>query len=234
MAKRERRAETEAERQVRREGDKQKAISEWVPSTRIGKMVKDWEITSMDDFFAKGYKVMEPEIADMLLPDIRDKLVEFRKTARITRQGRSFSFRASVLIGDGESYIGLGTAKDKERYPAITKATRTAKLALRKVRKGCGSWACRCKEQHSIPFKVDGNSSSVRVSLLPAPRGTGLVVGDKIKDVMKFVGIRDVWSKCRGNTASTLDFVAAAVDALAATNDVRLSQDIAAKLEAKR
>lgn len=229
-----RRKETDEERAIRREEDREKAVSEWVPSTRVGKMVKSGEITSLDDFFARGFRVMEPEIIDMLVPETRDKLVEFRKTARITRQGRSFSFRAAVLIGDGDSYVGLGTAKDRERFPAIMKATRSAKMAVKKIRRGCGSWECRCREHHSIPFKVDGESSSVRVTLMPAPKGTGLVIGDKIKDVLKFVGIKDVWSKCRGNTASTLDFVAAAVDALASTNYVRVSDDIARKLEERR
>ncbi len=233
MPRKERAPETEAERVVRREKSRDKILADWVPATAMGKMVKAGEIPSLDDFFAKGHKIMEPEIVDAFIPDLKEKLVEFRKTARITRQGRSFSFRASILVGDGEGYIGLGTAKDRERHPAIEKATRNAKLAIKKVAKGCGSWECRCREHHSIPFKVTGNSSSVRVNLLPAPRGTGLVIGDRVKDVLKFVGIKDVWSKCRGNTASTLDFVAATLDALAATNDVKYSDDMAKKLGEK-
>ncbi|HIH10208.1 MAG TPA: 30S ribosomal protein S5 [Candidatus Diapherotrites archaeon] len=230
-AKRELSSEEIAER---REETRERAVDSWVPSTRAGKMVKAGEITSIDDLFAKGLQVMEPEIVDVLLPGCQDKLIEFRKTARITRQGRSFSFRAAVLVGDKDSYIGLGTAKDKERYPAINKATRKAKMAIRKIRKGCGSWECRCRESHSVPFKVEGTSSSVRVMLMPAPKGTGLVVGENIKDVLRYVGIRDVWSKCRGNTASTLDFVAATVNALAATSNVKFSADMARKLEEKR
>jgi len=102
------------------------------------------------------------------------------------------------------------------------------------VLRSCGSWECRCSENHSVPFKVIGKSSSVRVKLLPAPKGIGLVAGDNIKEVLKFAGIKDVWSKTKGNTGSTLDFVSAAIDALAATNNVRLSNDISQKLEAKR
>ncbi|MBI4210143.1 MAG: 30S ribosomal protein S5 [Candidatus Diapherotrites archaeon] len=236
MQKRERRRKRgrEEDSAEYREGERQKRVSDWVPKTGIGKMVKAGEIANMDEFFAKGYKVMEPEIVDVLIPEIKDKLVEFRKTARVTRQGRSFSFRASVLIGDGDSYIGLGTAKDRERFPAINKATKSAKMALRKVRKGCGSWECRCHEPHSVPFRVEGTSSSVRVNLLPAPKGTGLVIGEHVKDVLRFVGIKDVWSKCRGNTATTLDFVGATINALAATNNVKYSADMERKLEEKR
>ena len=187
----------------------------------------------MDDFFAKGFRVLEPEITDTLLPELNEKLVDFKKTARVTRQGRNFSFRASVLIGDGHSYIGLGTAKDRERFPAIMKATRKAKMSIKKIRKGCGSWQCRCSESHSVPFKVTGKEASVKVVLLPAPKGTGLVVGNNIKDVMLFAGIKDVWSKTFGNTGSKLQFVAAAVDSLVATNKVRLSEDMLKKLGGK-
>lgn len=224
----------ELERLTRPEESRDRILERWVPITGAGKIVRNGEVTSLDDFFARGHKVMEPEIVNALVPELKEKLVEIRKTARITKQGRSFSFRAAVLIGDGESYIGLGTAKDRERYPAVSKAKRNAKLSIMKVRKGCGSWECRCRESHSVPFRVEGSSSSVRVTFMPAPKGTGLVVGDKIKDVLRFVGIRDAWSKCWGNTASTLDFVSAGINALAATNKVRLSGEMERKLEEKK
>ncbi|MFH1390695.1 MAG: 30S ribosomal protein S5 [Candidatus Diapherotrites archaeon] len=234
MARRPRRVQTEEERLIRKEEDRVKVVSDWVPKTEAGKLVKADKITNLDDFFKKGFRIMEPQIVDVLVPDLKDKMVDFKKTTKVTRQGRNFSFRAAVLIGDGQSYIGLGTAKDKEKFPAINKATRNAKLNIKKVRKACGSWECRCKESHSVPFNVIGKSSSVRVKLLPAPKGTGLVAGDNIKAVLEFAGIRDVWSKSEGNTASTLDFVQAAIDALAATSRVRVSDDISTKLEAKR
>ncbi|HZX34511.1 MAG TPA: 30S ribosomal protein S5 [archaeon] len=225
----------ETERKLSREEEtRQRAVSEWVPATDTGRKVKNGEISSLDEFFSKGFKIMEPEIVDALVPELKEKLVEFSKTTRITRQGRNFSFRAAVLVGDGEAFIGLGTAKDKEKYPAISKATRNAKLAIRKVRKSCGSWECRCRERHSVPFNVTGSCGSVRVKLMPSPKGTGLVVGDNIKDVFVFAGIKDVWSKCFGRTSATLEFVTAAVNALHATNNVRLSEDIAKKLEEKR
>ncbi|MAG18020.1 MAG: 30S ribosomal protein S5 [Candidatus Diapherotrites archaeon] len=234
MARRPRRVQTEEERTIKKEEDRLKIISDWVPKTAAGKLVKAGEITSLDDFFTKGHRIMEPQIIDTLVPDLKDKMVDFKKTTKVTRQGRNFSFRAAVLIGDGQSYIGLGTAKDKEKFPAINKATRNAKLSIKKVRKACGSWECRCKESHSVPFNVIGKSSSVRVKLLPAPKGTGLVAGDNIKEVLKFAGVRDAWSKSEGNTASTLDFVQAAIDALAATSRIRVSDDINTKLEVKR
>ena len=57
---------------------------------------------------------------------------------------------------------------------------------------------------------------------MPAPKGTGLVVGDAVKDVFKFVGIKDVWLKATGHTRSTLDFVSATIDALSKTKKMRI------------
>lgn len=208
----------------------ERALEAWNPTTEGGKLVKKGEIASLDDYFAKGYKIMESEIVDMLIPQIKDKMIEFKKTARITRQGRNFSYRATILVGDGNSYVGVGTGKDKERFPAIQKATRTAKMNILKVKKGCGSWECRCNERHSVPFKTTGKHSSIKITLLPAPRGTGLVVGDSIKDVFIFAGVKDVWGKTKGNTNSTLEFVTAAIKALASTNKVRLSDEMKTKL----
>ncbi|PIN85812.1 MAG: 30S ribosomal protein S5 [Candidatus Diapherotrites archaeon CG11_big_fil_rev_8_21_14_0_20_37_9] len=223
-----------SKRELAKEEMKKKAIEDWVPSTELGKKVKNGEFANLDEVFSKGYKIMEPEIVDFLIPDIKDKMVDFKKTTRVTRQGRNFSFRAAVLVGDGKSYIGLATAKDKERFPAIAKATRNAKLCMKKVLKGSGSWEDRTTEKHSIPYAVTGKCGSVKINLLPAPRGTGLVVGENIKEVFRFAGVKDVWGKSFGRTSSTLEFVTAAVDALAATNRVKLSDDIARKMEATK
>lgn len=222
------------EQRERKDKRKEREEIEWIPKTTLGKKVKSGEISSIKEAIESKLAYLEPEITDYLMPDLEEKMVDFKKTTKVTRQGRNFSFRAAVLIGDGESYIGLGTAKDKEKFPAINKATRNAKLTIKKIRKGCGSWECRCNQSHSVPFKVSGKSSSVTVTLLPAPKGTGLVVGDNIKSVLNFAGVKDVWSKTEGNTASTLDFVKAAINALVSTNNVRLSEDIIKKMEEKK
>lgn len=212
---------------------KEKQLNDWTPKTIAGKKVKNSEISSLDQFFSLGLKILEPEIADVLLPDLKEELIEFKKTTRVTRSGRVFSFRATVLVGDGRNYIGVGTGKDKERFPAVRKAAKNAKLAISKVSKGCGSWECGCSEHHSVPFRVTGKSSSVKVVLFPSPKGTGLVVGNRIKQVLMFAGIKDVWSKTFGNTASRLDFVKAAIDALSKTQQAKYSDDIAKKIGGK-
>ncbi len=221
--------ETEQQRLVK-ETERETLLAAWAPKTKLGKMVKNGEIESLDQVFERNEKIMEPEIIDMLVPQLMEKLVDFKKTARVKRAGRQFSFRVSILVGDGNRYIGLGMAKDKERWLAIKKAAKKARLNLVMVRKGCGSWECACGTSHSLPFKVSGSCASAKVTLIPAPKGLGLVVGDNIKDVMRFAGIRDAWSKSKGNTSTKLNFVAAAVNALAQTMKMRISNDIGKKI----
>jgi len=213
------------------ETQKDERLADWIPKTKLGRMVKNGEITSYDQIIARGLKVLEPEIVDYLLPDLKQKIVEVRRTTRVTRSGRNIRFRVAVLVGHESGYVGFGIAKDKERFPAIRKATNAAKLNLIKVRKGCGSWECACNLGHSIPFAVEGKKGSVRVKLMPAPRGTNLVIGDNAKDVLRFCGIKDVWSLTKGATDTKINFVQATIDALAKTTSMKISEDIKRKVE---
>ena len=220
--------------QAREKARKEKALVDWSPKTDLGRLMIKGEISSLEQIAEKNLPLLEPEVIDSLLPDLQEKLVEFRKTTRVTRQGRNFSFRAAVLIGDYNRHVGIGVAKDKERQPAIKKAVAAAKLNLVSVKKGCGSWECACSTEHSIPFKVEGKCASVRVTLLPAPKGTGLVCGENIKDVLKFAGIADVWCKSSGSTGTKLNFVRAAVEALRNTNKMKVSNELKEKLEKRQ
>lgn len=219
------------EEALKRAADKERALANWVPKTEAGRLVKNQEITSLEQLHERGLAVMEPEILDTLVSELEEKMVDFKKTAKVRMAGRMFSFRVAILIGDKNSFVGLGVAKDRERWPAVRKATREAKLHLFKVRRGCGSWECMCGTNHSVSFKTEGKSGSVRVTLIPAPKGTGLVAGKNIKDVLKFAGIRDVWCKTRGSTGTKLNFVEATIDALNAATRMRISDDVKAKAE---
>jgi small subunit ribosomal protein S5 len=223
MVERRRREPRESQEEVR-----QRELAKWVPKTALGKKVLAGEISSMDEILKANKPIMESEIVDYLLP-LEEKMIEFRKTTRVVRAGRKFSFRVAVLVGNKNGFVGLGTAKDTEKWPAVKKATRKAKLNLVRVRTGCGSWECTCGTGHSVPFKVTGKNASVRVSFLPAPRGTGLVAGDAIKDVLEFAGIRDVWAKVRGATDTRLNFAKAAIDALGKTTKMKVSNAIEKK-----
>ncbi len=211
--------------------EKQRTLDAWVPKTDLGRMVKAGKIASIDEIFDKGFKIMEPEIVDSLIK-LEEEVVEVAKKTRVTTAGRKFSYRAAVLVGNKNGYIGLGTAKDVDRFPAITKAKRSAKLNLIRVYRGSGSWEEQpTEDQHSVPMKVTGQEGSVRITLMPAPKGTGLAVGRNVRSVFVLAGIQNVWSKGKGRTSIKLNFVRAAVDALKRVSELKMTKDLERKLK---
>ena len=188
--------------------ERDKRLAKWVPKTELGKKVMAGEITDINHIFDQNLAVLEPEIIDKLL-DLEEKVVDVKKTTRVIESGRKFAFRVTTLVGNRSGIVGIGVAKDTEKWPAIRKASKNARMHLIRVRRGCGSWECGCGAAHTVPFKVIGKSASVRVTFLPAPRGVGLVAGNAIKDVLIFAGITDVWTKVRGATDTKLNFIQA-------------------------
>ncbi len=218
----------------RREKEKEKVFDKdlWTPKTDLGRKVKAGEVSSLDDVFKLGKKIMEPEIIDCFIPDLQMKVIDVKKTTRVTRAGRHFSFRVSVIVGDENGHIGVGTGKNIERIIAQQKAIKAAKLNLVPIKRGCGSWECNCSKRHSVPYKVTGKCASLRVELLPAPNGIGLAVSDTIKPVISLAGIKDVWSSTRGATDTKLNFVRATIDALYKISELK-SRDHDAIVEEK-
>jgi len=193
---------------------------EWEPLTRLGRMVKEGQITSIDEIFAQNWKIQEAEIIDILLPDLEDEVIDIKLVQRQSDAGRKRRFRATVVVGNKNGYVGVGEAKLKEIGPAIKKAITNAKLNIRPVRRSCGSWECSCGGNHTVPYKVEGKCGSTKVVLIPAPRGLGLVVGDVAKTVLRLAGIDDVWSKTFGETRTTNNFAKATFEALKNTYSV--------------
>jgi len=192
----------------------QQSIEEWVPRTRLGWMVKEGKVASIKEVFDMNLVIQEPEIVDYLLPDLKHEVVDINIVQKQTDAGEVTRFRAMVVVGNFDGYVGIGLGKARQVRQAIEKAIRDAKLNIIPVRRGCGSWACSCSEPHSVPFTVEGKSGSVRVRLIPAPKGTGLVAGDAAKVVLRYAGVRDVWTWTKGETRTTINFVAATYNAL--------------------
>ena len=194
-----------------------RALESWVPRTRVGRMVTEGKKTSIKEVFDRNLPLLEPEIVDYLLPDLKYIRLDVGIVQRMTDAGRRTRFRVVVVIGNEDGFVGVGSGKARQYLEALNKALRNAKLNITPVRRGCGSWECRCGEPHSIPFIVEGKSGSVRVVLKPAPKGTGLVGGDVAKAVLKLAGIKDVWTQAFGETRTTINFAKSVIDALRKT-----------------
>ena len=187
---------------------------EWIPRTSLGKMVLEGRLTSITEIFNQGYKIQEPEIIDTLIPDLQQEVLDINLVQKQTDAGEKSRFKALVVVGNYDGLFGLGVGKAKQVRAAIQKATIDAKLNIVPVKRGCGSWECGCRDPHSIPFQVVGKCGSVRIQLLPGPRGLGVVAGETAKKIISFVGVKDCWSKSYGSTRTVPSFAYATYDAL--------------------
>jgi small subunit ribosomal protein S5 len=194
----------------------------WKPKTRLGKMVEKGEIKTMSEALRTRLPLREPEIVDILLPDLEDEVLDVNMVQRMTDSGRRVRFAITTVVGNSNGYVGLGKAKGKEVGPTIRKAIDNAKLNIIEVRRGCGSWECGCGAPHSLPFDVTGKEGSVRVTFKPAPRGISLAVGDVAKPVLRLAGIEDAWAFTSGHTKTTANYAAAAFEALKKTSEMRV------------
>ncbi|MBW2999536.1 30S ribosomal protein S5 [Candidatus Woesearchaeota archaeon] len=201
----------------------------WNPKTSIGMKVKAGEILNINEILDQGKYVMEAEIVDVLLPSLESDLLligqskgkfgggqrrVFKQTQKKTCEGNKPKFATYAVVGNRNGYVGVGYGKSKETVPAREKAFRNAKLNVIKIKRGCGSWQCVCKEPHSIPFAVEGKCGSVKVKLLPAPKGTGLVAENETRKILELAGIQDVWSTTKGQTGSKANMIIAVEKAL--------------------
>ncbi len=231
--------EEEIEQQIKRETREERMereayekLSSWVPKTKLGKEVRDKKIKNIDEILDSGRKILEGEIVDLLIKAKTDLILigqakgkfgggkrrAWRQTQRKTKEGNVPTFSTMAVIGDGNGHVGIGVGKAKETLPARDKAVRKAKLNIIKIRRDCSDFDCACSDKHTVPFKVTGKAGSVRVTLMPAPQGTGLVVANELKKILSLAGIKDVRSKTFGKKRTTFNLVKACIDALKKTN----------------
>jgi len=199
---------------------------DWKPKTILGKKVLAGEVTDIAEVFAKGIKIAEPPIVDILIPNLEREIIliggstgkgggirrtPFKRTSRMHKSGRRYSISTMSIVGNKNGYVGMGLASGPpgKHQEVIGKSTNKAKINIIPIKRGCGSWECSCGTNHSIPFTVKGKSGSVIVELLPAPKGIGLCVSDEVKKLMKLAGISDIWCKTRGNTHMRINLIKA-------------------------
>lgn len=199
---------------------------EWIPKTRLGELVQSGQITTMEEAINSHLPLREPQIVDKLLSELSDEVLDINMVQRMTDSGRRVKFRATVIVGNGDGYVGIGQGKDVQVGNAIKKAIIEAKLNINKIDRGCGSWKCSCGKNHTVPCEVSGKVGSVVVKLIPAPRGLGIAAADTAKKVLEKAGIKDIWTQTLGTTRTTLNFAKATLVALNNISTMRKIQNI--------
>jgi small subunit ribosomal protein S5 len=197
-------------------------IVEWQPKTKLGIEVKKGNITSMHDALQSGLPLREPQVVDILLPDLADEVLDVNMVQRMTDSGRRVKFVITVAVGNKDGFVGLGQAKGKEVGASIRKAIENAKLELIEIRRGCGSWECGCGKPHTVPFAITGKSGSVEITFKSAPQGIGLATGEVAKKILTLAGIKDCWAFTNGKTRTTVNYAKSVFNALKKNTEMRV------------
>ena len=135
--------------------------------------------------------------------ELAEKVVRIRRVAKVTKGGRTFSFSAVVVVGDGNGIVGHGLGKAREVTEAIAKGIDDAKKNLIKVPIFNGT----------IPHEQYGKYGAGKVILKPASEGTGVIAGGAMRAVLESAGVTDVLAKSQGSS-NPHNVVKATVDAL--------------------
>jgi small subunit ribosomal protein S5 len=136
--------------------------------------------------------------------DLKEKMVALNRVAKVTKGGRTFSFAAVVVVGDGNGTVGHGLGKARDVSEAISKAVDDAKKNLIKVPILKGT----------IPHEQKGKFGAGKVLLKPAADGTGVIAGGAMRAVLEIAGVHNVLAKSQGSS-NPHNVVKATIDALA-------------------
>lgn len=122
--------------------------------------------------------------------EFKEKLVSLNRVAKVTKGGRTFSFAAVVVVGNGKGMVGQGLGKAREVSEAIAKAVKDAEKNMVKVPLHHGT----------IPHEAHGKFDAGKVLIKPAAHGTGVIAGGAMRAVLEMAGVQDVLAKSQGSS----------------------------------
>ena len=122
--------------------------------------------------------------------DLKDRVVATTRVTKVVKGGRTMSFSALVVVGDGNGHVGFGLGKAKEATEAIRKGREDAKKNIIFIERD---------ENDSVFHQILGQFGSATVVIKPAPAGTGIKAGSTVRAVMELAGIKNVSTKCIGS-----------------------------------
>ena len=132
---------------------------------------------------------MRQSMIDASKLDLKESIVNIRRVAKVVKGGRNFRFSVTVVVGNGEGYVGVGLGKAQEIPEAVRKAIEDAKKKLIYV-PIVGT---------TIPHRTMGVYGAGKVLIMPAAPGTGVIAGSAVRMVLELAGIKDVRSKSIGS-----------------------------------
>ena len=190
---------------------------EWVPCTKLGRLVKDKKIGSLEEIYMFSMPIKEHQIVDSFIGEgtLKDDVMKIFPVQKVSSAGQRTRFKAYTVVGDSNGHLGVGSRVGKEVAIAIRASLIAAKLNVIPVRRGY--WGNKLGTPHTVPIKVTGKSGSVSVRLVPAPRGTGIVAAPVPAKILQFAGIEDVYTASMGSTRTTSNFIMATFYALRKT-----------------
>ena len=147
--------------------------------------------------------------------ELTETLVALNRVTKVTKGGRTFTFAAIVVVGDGKGVIGYGLGKAGEVSAAIAKGVESAKKNLIKVPVLKGT----------IPHEQIAKFGGAKVLMRPAAPGTGVVAGGAMRAVFESVGVKDVLAKSKGSS-NPHNLVKATVAALSELRDAHTIAEI--------